>query len=1608
MDQTRPEADAEASALPPDNVNPIKVVAIGASAGGLEALQQLFASVPGKTGLAFVVVQHLSPDFKSLMPELLGRQTLMPVIPVDRDVTLQANTVYVLSAGFLVELHGNQLKALPRAHDNPHNLPINRLFESLQPLGERAAAVVLSGTGQDGMAGTKLVKQAGGLVIAQIPSSARFDSMPRAVIDAGIADIVALPAEIGKVLTNWLKNPDEGRKFTSEAIDGDSLLTGPYGPILNLLKRTYDLDFAHYKSGTIMRRIDRWLTSGGRPVSPATLAAHLEGKQSEIDRLFGDLLIGVTSFFRDADAFDALRRQAIEPLVEGLGDQDQLRIWCCGCSTGEEAYTLAILAHEAFEKADKTPRVRIMATDVHAASVQRASTGVFTEESLGPMPQDMRAKYFVQLPSGHYKVVDFLRRYVVFSVLNVLKDAGFQRMDIVCCRNLLIYLRPTAQGQALASFHMSLHANGMLLLGKSEMPSEQSEAFIALDESSHIYRKRPGLQLPIHARPLYGLSGAQRPSLATPLDNRASFRLQEVLAQHYVPDGFLVNQNDELVYVFGHAGDYLRAAPGRFGGTLFNLLTGPLRTAITISLRKSAQSLTTSSMADVVVDESQPDARVQVHVDPISDRTLPHHYFMVRIEPMVTAPVIEFPGVNTLKPVDASTAEHIAELESELMRTREALQRSIEDLEAANEELQAGNEELMAANEELQSTNEELHALNEELYSVNAEHELKIQELRDTSTDLNNLIRSSELALIFLDLEARLRLFTPPALSLFPLRPEDSGRELRELVPLESDPSLFEDVAKALVGDNALDHELNLRDGRIMRRRVTQYRSDMGVTCGVVITYTDVTQQVRYREQQLMVQHQAQLAAIMESVPHLMWTTDANGHCDFLNKQWVAYTGLAAEPQLGEGWLEQVHPDDHEGLMRAWLHSVETTLPFRTRFRIRRHDGTWRWFDTQGVPQKDESGKVLKWFGSNTDIHDVIMLQFELEQRDKFTQMVADNINGMVGYWDCEQRNRFANSSYWEWFGKKAADIHGHTLKELLGDALYAQNKPHIEAVLRGEAQHFERTITKPDGSLGHLWAQYLPHIVDGQVQGFISTATDITQVQEARLLADRIFEVSPVAKMIFDSDGHLARWNQAAEKLLGYPRERLTNLPLETLIPQPMRKRHNRLHRGFMAMPEHRPMGGGKIFPLVRADGTTVDVEIDLSDVLLNGRRAAIAMLREGETKSDQARQKLDLALQARNRFLAQMSHEIRTPLNAILGMAQLLEMESPTPKQLDRLRRIEEASNLLLGIVSDVLDLSKMEAGKLQLEHEPILIKDIIDHSTSMIAEKARVKQLDIQCELAPTVPTALMGDGRRIEQILVNLLSNAVKFTHDGGITINVSSAPAADNRVMLRFEVSDTGIGIPAGQEDELFTPFRQVHEGHTRRYGGTGLGLSICRQLSRAMHGECGVLSTPGVGSTFWFTVLLDTRATEAEMLPSPNDTRRLTTEGGYPHKRVLIVEDNAVNRIVIYELLTAALGVQITEANDGLEALEITKSERFDLVLMDIQMPGMDGMETTRRLRTTAGYESVPIYALTANVHPDDINACLAAGMNGHFGKPLMVGEILQCAQTLWGAPQTS
>jgi len=1489
--QTDP-ALTEAQTASDDTLTPaprVRVVGIGASAGGLEALERFFRAVPARTGITFVVVQHLSLDFKSMMPELLSRYTLMPVIAAAETMAFEPDTVYVIVPGREIAIQGRMLLVEDRRSSGGMHLPINTLFTSLAALGPCAAAIVMSGTGSDGSVGAPLVRAAGGLVIAQTPSSARFDGMPRSVIETNSVDIVTDPEHMPAILRLWIDDPEAARRYRPSEpevhLDG---FGERYGAILGRLQAAFDIDFQQYKPNTIVRRIERRLSSGLVPLTPEDYTRKITENRSELDLLFNDLLIGVTSFFRDSEAFKALYERAILPLALGLPPTDDLRIWSCACSTGEEAYTLAILALEAFDQHGLTRRVRVLATDLHGPSLQVASAGVYSAQSLKNMPEVLRDKYFIAQPDGDFKASSELRRCVVFSPHNVTRDAGFTRMHVVSCRNMLIYLQQTAQTRALASFHTALVDGGALFLGESEGTGDLHDLFDEIDRSAKLFRRRPEGVVPPQVRALMNAPGISRTPLlpARTVEPRTVNRLYEQLLNRYAPSGVLVNASEEVLHVFGEANRFLQPALGRFRSDLGSMLNGEMKTAVFIALRKAKESGETLAIGGIAHRGSPTDAEqtVSIHIDPFPDRTTGRMHFMIRFVVDEAPAHLHVPmpmpmptmALQTGVHVDANSTGLIHELESELQDVRETLQHTIEELEAANEELQAGNEELMAANEELQSTNEELHAVNEELYTVNSEHELRIRELHATTADLNNFIRSTDLATLFVDANLRLRLFTPGALELFPIQPIDRGRALTDFRPRTPDPELFRDLAAVIERPATIEKQLHLEGGRSILRRISPYRDSDEQISGAVLTYLDVSDQAQLNA--LLLREQRKLRDLIVSLPVLVWSAGADGAVQFVSPSFAEFAGLPAEALHGVGWLNLLHPEEVGAIAAAWRWAVDSGSAFRAECRLRVADGNHRWVDLRARPARSASGAIERWDGVALDIDPIV------QERSEMRQNLA----------------------------------------------------------------------------------------------------------QTARRAArDRaLFEATPVALLLVDAVGKILQSNAAAELLLAYPHGVLTEMKLDQFVPVAEHPLLLDLREDFRRRPLVRLTAPIKTLHLLRHDGDMVEVTMLFTPMSIEDE-VTLVMIRETASPLEREAQELR-ASQAKGTFLATMSHEIRTPLNAILGTTQLLQLESPSERQTERLKRIEDASTHLLSIVNDVLDLAKVESGNMKVASEVFDVHALVGRSTGMIETAARTKGLDLIVRHSGTLPGRVRGDPRRIEQVLVNLLNNALKFTPRGSITVRVRCGAAMEGHAMLRFEVKDTGIGIPESMQVQVFEPFQQVEGGPNRAYGGTGLGLAISREMARAMHGDAGLTSVPGRGSTFWFSVRVQLADDEAAPVVRDDKTLdeallRKLAQGC----RLLLVEDDEVGQLVAAELLRAATGIAPEVASSGAQALSLARSGRYDLVFMDMQMPGMDGLETTRALRKLRGWKRTPIIALTANAFDDDRERCLAAGMNAHLPKPL-------------------
>ncbi|GAA4425544.1 chemotaxis protein CheB [Bremerella cremea] len=820
---------------------PSYVVGIGASAGGLEALERLFDNMPKDSGMAFVIVQHLSPDFKSLMDELLARRTDIQIFRVEDGMELQANAIYLIPPKKNMKLAGGALH-LTDQDLGGLNLPIDIFFRSLaEDAREKAIAVVLSGTGSDGSRGILDIHEAGGLVVVQSIQSAAFDGMPRSALSTGITDVICPPDSIAARILEYIQSPatfiDQG---DPEDIDCESseLLT-----IFKLFRNQYGIDFSMYKPTTIVRRIERRVKLA-RCSSLLEYSKLVEGDSRELDVLYRDLLVEVTQFFRDLEAFQKLRHSVFPELVERAAEQGELRIWVPGCATGEEAYSLAMLAQECIERQGSKVDLKLFASDVHQTSMETASSGVYSSASVSRMPIEFRDRFFTRI-GDLFHISNDLRQKVIFAPHDITKDPPFTRIDLISCRNVLIYFNQDVQKRVLSLFHFGLNVGGALFLGPSESIGELERELEPIDRQWRIYRKLRNVRLadtgPISPQPPLNRVVFSRPSfVATQTRSDKSILVPEVydhLLAKYVPPSLLINQYLELVHSFGDARRLLIQPEGKATLDVLRMVEGDLRTALNAALHKASTSGSTIVFEGVRVRNLSEQSFYRIVAEPYLKGN--EKMFLVSLELMADPKPVEDTEALPFDSAD-QTAQRISSLERELDYTKETLQATVEELETSNEELQSANEELVASNEELQSTNEELHGVNEELFTVNAEHQKKITELTQLTEDMDHLLMSTRIGTIFLDTDLRIRKFTAEAKTAFHILDQDVGRPISHIAHNLKDVELVEEAQEVLRSKRPIERAIESRGGGSYLMRLLPYEGSRGVD-GIVLSLIDTT-----------------------------------------------------------------------------------------------------------------------------------------------------------------------------------------------------------------------------------------------------------------------------------------------------------------------------------------------------------------------------------------------------------------------------------------------------------------------------------------------------------------------------------------------------------------------------------------------------------------------------------------------------------------------------------------------------------------------------------------------------------------------------------------------
>jgi two-component system CheB/CheR fusion protein len=828
---------------------PLCIVGIGASAGGLEALESLFLKMPSDSNMAFVIIQHLAPKHKSIMGSLLQKYTGMSILQMNDGMKVEPNCMYLNPADKDVSILNGVLYLSDPMESHSARLPIDYFFRSLAvDQREKAICIVLSGTGTDGTLGLKAVKGEGGMIMAQAEKQAKYDSMPRSAINTGLVDFILPVEKMPSELSKYVKHPY--MKDADKPVTPKQEYMNTLKKIFLVIRSTTGHDFSNYKMNTIRRRIERRMAV--HQIDRLTeYLRYLRENPSEVDTLYKDMLITVTNFFRDPDAFDLLSKKTIPDLLKQKKPDSTLRIWVPGCATGEEAYSLAILIHEAMDRFDKHLNVQIFATDIDSEAVEFARAGIYPD-SIAADVFDKRLKRFFIKTDGTYSVKKQIRESVVFAVQNLIKDPPFSKLDLLSCRNVLIYMDSVLQKQILPLFHYVLNHNGVLFLGTSESIGEFADYFSPVSTKWKVFRRKGvSLDRVEHpALPFYDTTADLQRIDDNKILTDTNIRqlIESTILQDYAPACVLINDKHEIIYFHGNTDMFLSPPMGEPSFNILKMAREELRYSLSTLVHQAAKEKAAVSQKALQIKHDGQARTIDLIVRPLADRTFMTGLLMVIFEEIIPPAA---PTVKKKKKPAASKEQdpRISSLEQELQSTKEYLQTTIEELETSNEELKSTNEELQSTNEELQSTNEEmetskeeLQSTNEELETVNSELQSKVDQLSRANNDLNNLLASTDIGTIFLDTDLNISRYTPSMTGLFSLIQSDIGRPITDITSITKYQDISKDTKHVLDTLMTIEKDIETRDHNWFQMHVMPYRTVDNVIDGVVITFFDITE----------------------------------------------------------------------------------------------------------------------------------------------------------------------------------------------------------------------------------------------------------------------------------------------------------------------------------------------------------------------------------------------------------------------------------------------------------------------------------------------------------------------------------------------------------------------------------------------------------------------------------------------------------------------------------------------------------------------------------------------------------------------------------------------
>ena len=1128
--------------------SPCFTVGIGASAGGHAPLEEIFTHLPTDTGMAFVVVMHLPPEGPSHLADLLRHYTTMSVLCAQEGMGVQADTVYVIPPGCFLTLQDSAFHLEP--YTSGHNLhqPIDRFFDSLgKEMEESAIGIILSGFGTDGAKGVQRIKEYGGMVLVQDPHTAINAPMPGHAIANGAPDQILTAVEIAACLVDLAEGCSKsGQQASSNLVQGDELQL-----LFSLLKAKTGHDFSAYKRNTILRRIDRRMMVNEVQRFKQYLSI-LEENGQEAEALYQELLIGVTGFFRDPEAFDLLRTEVIPHLFANHGGNDPVRIWHACCATGEEAYSVAMLVQEYLEEKELQTKVQIFATDLDEGAINQARAGVYTSTIENEVSKTWLHKYFTRI-DDNWQVAKQLRELIVFAHHNIIKDPPFSRLDFLVCRNFLIYLNPEMQKRLITLFHQVLRPGGFLFLGSAETVGLQSSLFAPVDKKWKIFSRQNGEHRSDFPFPFFGpirrLPGMTTSSrTAEPQHLNPSLLAERMLADRYVPARVIVNEHNEVIHFSKQAGTFLLTPEGEPTRDLLRLVRNELRPALRAAIYKAFSEQKENRFQGIKFNSDGEELFINLIVLPLNNNASDEKLALVIFE-LAQPPKIAEPPPGETSGIDEATRDSVVRhLEEQLRVTSEQLQATCEQLESsnegfllANEELMATNEELQSANEELQATNEELEtskeelqALNEELITVNVELQGKIEELDRTNNDLENLFTSADVATIFLDRSLRIKRFSPAMATLFNLIPADVGRPFRHISAISTWTELPADAAAVLESQAPREREVDLPDDeRSFIMRVLPYRNTDDSIDGIVLTLIDISQ--RKRMELALKEREATLRLFIEQAPASLAMFDRKMRYLQVSRRWLNDYGLGDVNILGKSHYE-IFPEIPDNWKEAHQQGLKGEILRSEADLFLRADGSQQWIRWEIRPWVDAEDRV----GGIVIFTEDITAIKKAEDALRRYELLAEHSHDIILFVDhANGRLVEANTA--------ACRAYGYSREELLALSIQDLRTPESRQLTKDQMVEadahgilFETSHRRKDGSTFMVEVNSIGANIGGR-RLLLSVIRDITERKQAE---DKLLRANEMRQLALDGaalgaweyflDTDEVNWDEQSHRLRG------------------------------------------------------------------------------------------------------------------------------------------------------------------------------------------------------------------------------------------------------------------------------------------------------------------------------------------------------------------------------------------------------------------------------------------------------------------------------------------